>query len=301
MLIFFVRRLERQNRKMILHHATPQAAGRWCDEQRAAGRSIGFVPTMGALHAGHLSLLRRAKRENDSCCASLFVNPLQFNDAEDYASYPRDTQKDLRMFAAAACDMVFSGALGDFFPGAGSVAGIPVKNAGPFGRGLEEQFRPGHLDGVRTIVEKLFAAVGPCRAYFGEKDFQQCLVVADLARQFDGVEVVACPTVREADGLACSSRNVLLSADGRKKAAAIYRALLRAKKLWDENVRDAAHLRRAMDEVLAAAGAAVEYADLRDPLAWSGEPPAGEMQRAQALVAARIGKVRLIDNLRLDG
>lgn len=286
---------------MILHHATPQAAGRWCHEQRAAGRSIGFVPTMGALHAGHLSLLRRAKMENDLCCASLFVNPLQFNDAEDYANYPRDTQKDLRMFAAAACDMVFSGALGDFFPGAGVVTDIPVKNAGPFGRGLEEQFRPGHLDGVRTIVEKLFAAVGRCRAYFGEKDFQQSLVVADIAQQSDGISVVVCPTVREEDGLACSSRNVLLSPNERKKAAAIYRALLRAKTMWHENVRDAAHLRRAMGEVLAAAGVAVEYADLRDPLAWSGQPPAGEMRRAQALVAARVGRVRLVDNLRLDG
>ena len=205
----------------MLHLDSPAEAAHWCSAQRERGSAIGFVPTMGALHNGHLSLITRACDENAACCASIFINPLQFEDTEDYDAYPRDTESDLALLEAHGCNMVFMGSLDQFFPESSDINQIKTLPAGPYGSGLEEQFRPGHLDGVRTIVERLFLTVGASRVYFGEKDFQQTLVVADLAREMGYPEVVVCPTVREDSGLALSSRNVRLCADEKTGAQQI--------------------------------------------------------------------------------
>jgi pantoate--beta-alanine ligase len=285
---------------MILRLPDPVSAQTWCHAQRAAGRSIGFVPTMGALHEGHLSLVGRAVVENNIACVSIFVNPLQFNDPDDLARYPRNFDDDAQQLEGAGCDMVFSGTLEQFFPEASVVAEITKRDPGPTAEGLEGASRPGHFAGVATICERLFKTVGPGRAYFGEKDFQQTLVVKDIARQLGYPEIVVCPTAREPSGLAYSSRNVLLTDSECKRAACISRALFRARHAWHQGEREVGKLRDVMLRELDVDGIHVEYAELRDPHDWRPEAPAGLLVRAQALIAARIGKARLIDNLRLD-
>ena len=284
----------------MLHLDSPAEAAHWCSAQRERGSTIGFVPTMGALHNGHLSLITRACDENAACCASIFINPLQFEDTEDYNAYPRDTESDLALLEAHGCNMVFMGSLDQFFPESSDINEIKTLPAGPYGSGLEEQFRPGHLDGVRTIVERLFLTVGASRVYFGEKDFQQTLVVADLAREMGYPEVVVCPTVREDSGLALSSRNVRLSADEKTRAQQIYPALLAARDAWSSGERDPGRLSAIMIECLNHDGLVVEYAEVRDPGRWISQPQATPLEHGQALIAVRIGSVRLIDNLRLD-
>jgi len=279
---------------------SPDEAAHWCTVQRDRESTIGFVPTMGALHNGHLSLVTRACEENAACCASIFINPLQFEDPADYSTYPRDTESDLALLKAHGCDMVFMGNLHQFFPEVSDISEIKTLPAGPHGSGLEEQFRPGHLDGVRTIVERLFRTVGRSRVYFGEKDFQQTLVVSDLAREMGYPEVVVCPTVREDSGLALSSRNVLLDAEEKSRAKLIYPALCAAHDAWSTGERDPKILSATMANALDYDGLMVEYAEVRDPDHWTPELPAAPLQRAQALIAVRIGSVRLIDNLRLD-
>ena len=284
----------------MLHLDSPTEAARWCSAQRDRGSTIGFVPTMGALHSGHLSLVTRACNENTACCASIFINPLQFEDAEDYDAYPRDTESDLALLKSHGCDMVFMGSLHQFFPEISDINEIKTLSAGPHGSGLEGQFRPGHLDGVTTIVERLFRTVGAAQVYFGEKDFQQTLVVSDLARDMGYPEVVVCPTVREDSGLALSSRNVLLSTDEKTRAQRIYPALLAARDAWSSGERDPGRLSAIMMECLSLDGLVVEYAEVRDPGHWISEPQATPLEHAQALIAVRVGSVRLIDNLRLD-
>ncbi len=284
----------------MLHLDSPDEAAKWCSAQRDREGSIGFVPTMGALHNGHLSLVTRARGENTACCTSIFVNPLQFEDSVDYSAYPRDIQSDLALLKTNGCDMVFTGSLHQFFPEVSDINEIKTLPAGPHGSGLEEQFRPGHLDGVRTIVERLFRTVGPSRVYFGEKDFQQTLVVSDLARQIGYPEVVVCPTVRENSGLALSSRNVLLSAHERIQAQRIYPALLAAREAWSSGEKNPDRLSAIMIECLNHDGLVVEYAEVRDPDYWTPERPVTPLTRAQGLIAVRVGPVRLIDNLRLD-
>ena len=284
----------------MLHLDSPAEAAHWCSAQRERGSTIGFVPTMGALHNGHLSLITRACDENAACCASIFINPLQFEDTEDYDAYPRDTESDLALLEEHGCNMVFMGSLDQFFPESSDINEIKTLPAGPYGSGLEEQFRPGHLDGVRTIVERLFLTVGASRVYFGEKDFQQTLVVADLAREMGYPEVVVCPTVREDSGLALSSRNVRLSADEKTRAEQIYPALLAARDAWSSGERDPGRLSAIMIECLNHDGLVVEYAEVRDPGRWITQPQATPLEHGQALIAVRIGSVRLIDNLRLD-
>ncbi|MEZ6013938.1 MAG: pantoate--beta-alanine ligase [Planctomycetota bacterium] len=288
----------------------PAAARAWCAEARARGATIGFVPTMGALHAGHLDLVRRAARENDLAVVSVFVNPLQFNDPRDLARYPRDFAGDAALLSTVDCAMVFTGTLAGFFPelppqssaganvsaGAGMVAPGTLVDPGGAAQGLEGAHRPGHFEGVATIVARLFDVVQPTRAYFGQKDFQQTLVVRDLAARTAGPEVVVCPTVREPSGLARSSRNALLSPDARHEALAISRALGAARAAWQAGVRDPEALAAALRGALGSPAIDVEYAEVRDPEAWTAEMPAGPLQRAVALVAAQVGGVRLIDN-----
>lgn len=285
---------------MMLRLPDPESARCWCAEQRAAGRTLGFVPTMGALHPGHEALVRQARAENDCCCASIFVNPLQFNDPKDLESYPRDFDKDARQLEQAECDMVFTGTLAQFFPELERGQQIRTRDPGPGAAGVEGAGRPGHFGGVATIVERLFEVVRPTRAYFGEKDFQQALVIKDLANAMGYPQIVVCPTVREASGLAWSSRNFLLSEAERAKATCLSRALFAARTAWRTGEHDADRLQALILRELQVAGVQLEYAELRDPAAWSLDPPSGSMSRAQALVAAHVGKVRLIDTLRLD-
>ena len=287
------------------HLNSPQAAKAWCQQQRKAGHSIGFVATMGALHQGHLNLVERAVAENTLTVASIFVNPLQFNQAEDLEKYPRQEQQDFALLEQTGCDMVFTGAVNDFFPEPGGLAGIEVPSAGRYAEGLEGQFRPGHLEGSREIVSRLFSAIGPCRSYFGEKDFQQAHIIKELAaslhQQIGQIEVVICPTTREASGLAMSSRNLRLSESDKAIAANIYRALSAARQAWQHGERQAEALRNIMRSKLNHPRIKLEYAELRDPDHWSAQNPSGPMQQAHAFVALGIGGVRLIDNMSLSG
>ena len=258
-----------------------------------------MVPTMGALHDGHLELVRRAVKENTVSVVSIFVNPLQFNERDDFKAYPRDIGSDSQLLKREGCDMVFTGTLLDFFPEAENADQIVMLEPGPFAEGLEGSHRPGHFSGVRTIVERLFRTVHPDRAYFGEKDFQQTLVVKDLAQNMGYPEIVVCPTRREESGLAMSSRNQLLTPDQRDEAAIIYRALLAARDAWSNGERRATELSAIMHQVLDESSLDVEYAEIKDPLNWTRTARDQHLEQAQALIAARCGDVRLIDNLRL--
>jgi len=278
----------------------PAAARAWCAAQRAAGKTLGFVPTMGALHEGHLELVRRAARENDFAVVSVFVNPLQFNDPRDLERYPRDFEGDARLLAGARCAMVFTGTLAGFFPELPAGQAPTSVDPGPAAEGLEGTFRPGHFAGVATIVDRLFDVVQPHRAYFGQKDLQQTLVVRDLAARRGGVEVVVCPTVREPSGLARSSRNTLLSPEAREDALLLSRALFAARERWRAGERDPAELERVLRGALTSPAVRVEYAAVRDPERWTAATPPGPLQRAVALVAAVVGGVRLIDNVVLS-
>jgi pantoate--beta-alanine ligase len=271
------------------------AALRKClDAARAEGRTVGFVPTMGYLHEGHASLMRRARVECDLVCASIFVNPLQFGPGEDLASYPRDLGRDTAVAEAAGVDVLFVPGVEEMYPG-GSVA-TTVRVAG-LSEPMEGAFRPGHFEGVATVVAKLFNIVGPCRAYFGEKDFQQLAVVRRLVADLSfPVEVVGCPTVREPDGLAMSSRNVYLGPAERKAATVLHRALQAGAAAVRAGERDPAAVEAAMAAVVGAEplaeldyAAAVDAATLERPKTLTGE--------VRLLVAARVGPARLIDNM----
>lgn len=289
---------------MIEQFDTPQEASAWCAAEREAGRSIGFVPTMGALHEGHLTLARAALAECDRCVVSIFVNPLQFNDPGDLERYPRDLEGDARLLGEAGIQVVFTGTLAGFFPEelvGGALPGGRLLDPGSSALGLEGAIRPGHFEGVVTIVDRLFDVVRPDRAYFGAKDFQQCQVVRDLASRRGEPQVVICPTAREGDGLARSSRNRLLDGAGREAAPAIHRALQAARRAWQEGgERDPIALSACLTDVLGESSLKVEYAEVRDPQAWTELSPPGPLERAVALVAASAGSVRLIDNLQLS-
>ena len=263
---------------------------------RDAGDQVGFVATMGALHAGHRALLAMARRETGFVVASVFVNPLQFGPTEDLAVYPRDREGDLAVLAAEGVDLAFLPDEPEMWPAPPEVR----LHVGALGDRLEGAVRPGHLDGVATVVAKLLHLVGPSRAYFGQKDAQQLAVVrrmvADLA--FPN-QIVACPTVREPDGLAISSRNRYLSAEERVQATALYRALEAGRAAWRRGERDPAAVEAAASELLEAAeGVRVDYAALVEP---AGFEPAKQAEAGQILAtAARVGPTRLIDNVILE-
>jgi len=260
--------------------------------RRAAG-DVGLVPTMGFLHGGHLSLVRRACAENERLAASLFVNPTQFGPSEDLARYPRDLARDRRLLEEAGCDLLFAPAADEMYP-AGFECAVQVGSvAGP----LEGERRPGHFQGVATVVLKLFGIFQPTRAYFGQKDAQQLAVIRRVVRDLDvPVEIVGCPTVREADGLAMSSRNTYLNEEQRRAAPVLYRALISAGDRWATGERRAEELRRAMRQVLAAEPLAeVDYVSVADPTTLRElDQIAGP---ALLSMAVRIGPARLIDNL----
>ena len=261
---------------------------------RRSGQTIGFVPTMGALHAGHLSLMRRARRENRRLAVSVFVNPLQFGPQEDFARYPRNELLDLRLSREEGCDWLFMPPVRGVYPPGFATRVTP----GPVGDQWEGAARPGHFEGVLTVVLKLLEIVEPDTIYLGQKDAQQAALVAQMVRDLDlPVRVVVCPTVRERDGLALSSRNVFLSASERERARGIVAALRAGKEAARAGRRDAAAIvaetRRAL--IRAAAPDRIDYIGLVDPRSF--EPVPRLARRALLIAAVRIGKTRLIDNM----
>lgn len=263
---------------------------------RAKGRTVGFVPTMGAFHEGHLSLIRRAKADREFVVVSIFVNPLQFGDAADLAAYPRDEERDLELARGLGVDVVFAPTAEEIYPHGEPVVTV---DPGPIGDRFEGSIRPGHFRGVATVLAKLFHAVGPAAAYFGEKDAQQVAVARRLVGDLSfPIEIVVCPTVREADGLAMSSRNARLPPEQREAAGCLFLALSEAAELARSGERDAAYLVAAMArEIGATPQARLDYAAVVDDDTFEElrtvNPP------ARAIVAARFGDVRLIDNLLL--
>ncbi len=259
---------------------------------RATTGDLGLVPTMGFLHAGHLSLVERARAENPAVAATIFVNPTQFGPNEDLARYPRDLPRDLAQLEAAGCDLVFTPEPTEMYP-PGFDATITIGGVTDV---LEGAVRPGHFAGVATVVAKLLNIVQPTRAYFGQKDAQQSVVIRKLVRDLNlPVEVIVAPTVREPDGLALSSRNSYLTPDQRAQAPALYCALSAAKTRYEAGERDAEVLRQAMRAELE--GFAVDYASIADA------DTLRELDRVEgpalASLAARLGTTRLIDNLLL--
>ena len=255
---------------------------------------VGFVPTMGYLHEGHLVLVRRARAENEHVVASIFVNLTQFGPGEDYERYPRDEARDLAMLEAEGVDVVFMPTPQEMYPEGYSTW---VEVYGPLTERLEGAYRPGHFRGVATVVAKLFNIVQPQRAYFGEKDAQQLRVIRKMVADLDmPIEIVPVATVREADGLAMSSRNSYLSAEERRQALALSRALELARRLVrDEGMRDASLLRRCLEEFLRSSpGVSLDYVSVSHP------DTLQELERiegpALVLLAARVGPARLIDN-----
>jgi len=262
-------------------------------QARAAGRRVGFVPTMGALHAGHASLVDRAADECDDVVVSIFVNPTQFGPQEDFARYPRTLEADREVLAPHGVTWLYVPEVSSVYP-PGDATRIVV--GGPAVR-FEGERRPGHFDGVATVVCKLLLAVPADAAYFGAKDWQQTLVVKRMTRDLGlPVEIVVCPTVREGDGLAMSSRNAYLSPADRSRAVAVSESLRRAEQLWSAGGGTAA-IERMMRETMASRGIEVDYAALADPE--SLEPISDDAERGVALVAGRLGETRLIDNLEL--
>ena len=258
---------------------------------RAAGEGVGLVPTMGALHEGHLQLVRLTHRRAKRCVVSIFVNPTQFAPNEDFDRYPRDEASDLGKLALVGCDLVWAPDKGVMYPEGFATRIVP----GGAAEGLESDFRPGFFAGVATVCCKLFTQVAPDIAVFGEKDYQQLRVVRQMVRDLDlALEIVAAPTVRESDGLAMSSRNRYLSSEQRAAAPTLHRVIVSVAKAAAEGKETAAILDG--QQVLEAAGFRVDYLDVRDAETLKAVEP-GSSRPKRVLAAAWLGKTRLIDNV----
>ena len=267
--------------------------------ERRAGSRIGLVPTMGYYHEGHLSLMRRAREENDVVVVSLFVNPAQFAPGEDFEAYPRDEERDLSLAEAEGVDVLFAPPVDEVYPD-GFATTVSVGDLTETLEGDAAQRGPEHFEGVTTVVTKLFNMVGPDVAYFGQKDAQQALVIRKLVRDLDiPVRVEVCPTVRDADGLALSSRNAYLGPEERERALALSRALDAAKAAVAAGTSDAAAVVQAARDELDRAGVEPDYLALRSATDLS---PVERVNGSTLLaVAARVGRARLIDNAILGG
>jgi pantoate--beta-alanine ligase len=257
------------------------------------GKKIGFVPTMGALHEGHISLVERARKECDIVVSSVFVNPTQFNDKADQERYPLTEEADKKLLEAAGCDIVFMPQVEEMYP----EEDTRVFNFGSIETVMEGKYRPGHFNGVAQIVSKLFYAVEPTRSYFGEKDFQQVAIIRDMVRQLNmPVEIIACPIIREESGLARSSRNELLSAEERKKAALISEVLSKsvnfAKEMSVEEVKNWVCEQFTHDEVFK-----MDYYDIVDGNSLQSVSSWEDSDYIVGCIAIYCGKIRLIDNI----
>lgn len=267
----------------------------WVRDQQRAGETVGLVPTMGALHEGHLSLARAAREACDHVVATIFVNPTQFAPQEDYERYPRNLQQDAERLAAVGVEAVFAPSVETMYPLGSSVTIDP----GPVSEAFEGASRPTHFAGVATVVAKLFAIAPADRSFFGQKDYQQTVVIRRMVADLNlPIEVVVCPTVREPDGLAMSSRNAYLSAEERQQALGLSRGLREAEHLHAAGERSASKLREAVTATIAAEPEVeLQYvAVLRDGTMVEVETIEGPIVIA---VAARVGQTRLIDNVRL--
>ena len=261
--------------------------------ERSAGRRIGLVPTMGSLHAGHLSLVDAARRESDTVVMSLFVNPLQFGPGEDFDRYPRDLERDRVLAAERGVDLLFAPTVDEIY---GTGADLRI-SGGEVAARWEGAVRPGHFDGVLTVVAKLFNIVGPDVVCFGQKDIQQATLIRRMIREFNfPIHLLLAPIVREADGLAMSSRNVYLSPAERDAALALSRALRAAEARWRAGESDANALRQVVGQVLAAVpGVVADYIAIVEPDALA--PVARVTRGTIVALAARVGRTRLIDNV----
>ena len=261
-------------------------------ERRKLVGSVGFVPTMGYLHDGHISLVRKARSENLSVIVSIFVNPAQFGPQEDFAAYPRDTKRDLSMLEKEGANIVFMPSVEEMYPERFST----WVNVEKVTEGLEGEVRPGHFKGVATVVCKLFNIVEPDKAYFGQKDAQQLIVIRKMVADLNmNLKVVAVPTMREPDGLAMSSRNIYLSKEERPAALVLWKALCLARGNWENGERDAARLRRDMIALIEKEPFAnIDYVSIANPETL--EELDTMEKSALVSLAVRIGKTRLIDN-----
>jgi len=276
----------------------PEAMRAWSEARRAEGKRVGFVPTMGYLHEGHISLVRVANaRGCDAIAASIFVNPTQFGPGEDYERYPRDEERDLSMLSAAGVGVVFLPGVHEMYP-EGYQTYVEVNGVS---RGLCGAKRPGHFRGVATVVAKLLLIARPHVAVFGEKDYQQLAVIRAMARDLNlDVEIAGAPIVREPDGLAMSSRNKYLAGEDRQAALCLYKGLCAAKELYVAGVREPEKLVTvARAKIAAEPRAKLEYVEARDPETLS--PNFSASGRMTILAAARVGPARLIDNITLEG
>ena len=255
---------------------------------------VGLVPTMGALHDGHAALIDAARRQCETVVVSVFVNPMQFDQAADLERYPRPIEADVALCERLGVDLVWNPPVSEVYPDGPSQVWV---TAGALANQLEGPNRPGHFDGVLTVVTKLFAAVRPDRAFFGEKDYQQLTLIRRMVLDLgSAVRICPVPTVREADGLALSSRNVFLSADERQSALALSAALFEARRAAEQGASAGETVAAARQRIARAPEVQLEYLELRDPELG----PAPERGAARLLVAARIGKTRLIDNVALE-
>ncbi|MFI4969125.1 MAG: pantoate--beta-alanine ligase [Lysobacterales bacterium] len=271
----------------------------WVADVRRSGRRVGFVPTMGNLHAGHYSLIDRARERAHVVVASVFVNPTQFGPNEDFARYPRTPDADAAGLAAQGCDLLFQPAVEDLYPfGAERSVRVSVPELRDL---LEGAIRPGHFDGVATVVAKLFNLVQPDVAVFGQKDYQQLLLIRRMARDLGyAIEIVGAPIAREANGLAMSSRNQYLDTVQRERAGAIHATLQWMRERASVPTRPLAAIEQEARTRLEQAGLIPDYAVIRRA-ADLGPVPDGHRDDLIGLIAARLGSIRLIDNLRFDG
>lgn len=268
----------------------------FCRRARTAGKRIGLVPTMGALHEGHLSLIRSARAKSEVVVVSIFVNPTQFGPNEDFANYPRNLEHDCELLEHEGVDLVFAPSVHEMYPQSG-VTWVEVE-------GMSERFcgksRPGHFRGVTTVVAKLFHVIEPDLAFFGQKDAAQVAIIRCMVRDLNfAADIEVCPIVREPDGLAMSSRNAYLNPDQRKSALVLHRSLMRVKELFDRGERDSAKLTAAAKQEFAATTAVrLDYFDIVNPE--NLEPQQVISRRVLVAVAAFVGTTRLIDNILLE-
>ena len=262
-------------------------------EERKQGHRIAFVPTMGALHEGHLSLVRRALKENDCCIVSVFVNPTQFNNPRDLETYPRTLDADSRLLASIGTTALFAPEVETIYP----EPDTRVFHVGAVAEVMEGKYRPGHFNGVMQVVSRLFDLAQPDCAYFGEKDFQQIAVLRAMAREIKSpVEIIACPIVREEDGLARSSRNTLLSEEGRAQAPNIYR-ILSESRAWSKELSPKAVIERATQLLDAIPTLRVEYFEIVDADTLQPIPRWEDSPKPHGCITVYCGDVRLIDNI----
>ena len=265
------------------------------DALRESGKTIGFVPTMGALHDGHIQLVKTCVSQNDVTVVSIFVNPIQFNNPEDLAKYPRTVEPDSEKLESAGCSVLFTPSEKEMYPEPDTT----VMEFGGLEKVMEGRFRPGHFRGVGVVVKKLFEIVKPHRAYFGEKDFQQLAIIQYMMRKLEiPVEIIPCATVREADGLAMSSRNMRLTAEQRTAAPGIYAALINARENYSWFIPSGLE-KLVMTEIEQNHELKVEYATVANAVTLQPFEDWMDVEHAVLCVAVFAGKVRLIDNIRL--